>query len=72
MASLDIELDDLEFVPLVPYNGSGPTGGDSLTEDLNIWYEVCSEAGQLRLTRCALISGANARKFTRRLAMLLG
>lgn len=27
-------------VYVVPYNGSGATGGDSLTEDLNIWYEV--------------------------------
>jgi hypothetical protein len=22
------------------YNGTGMTGGDSLTEDLNIWYDV--------------------------------
>lgn len=35
-----LDLDDLNYVHLVPYNGSGPTGGDSLTEDLNIWYEV--------------------------------
>jgi len=24
----------------VPYNGTTMTGGDSLTEDLNIYYEV--------------------------------
>jgi Amt family ammonium transporter len=24
----------------VPYNGTGATGGDSLTENLNIYYEV--------------------------------
>lgn len=46
MASLgdlvdQVDLNDLDYVHLVPYNGSGPTGGDSLTEDLNIWYEVC-------------------------------
>ncbi|KAI8288239.1 Ammonium transporter 1 [Colletotrichum sp. SAR11_59] len=44
MASLgdlvdQVDLNDLDYVHLVPYNGSGPTGGDSLTEDLNIWYE---------------------------------
>lgn len=29
-----------DFVPLVPYNGTIPTGGDSLTEDLNVFYNV--------------------------------
>lgn len=35
-----VDLDALSYIIKVPYNGSGPTGGDSLTEDLNIWYEV--------------------------------
>lgn len=35
-----LDLENLDYVHLIPYNGSGPTGGDSLTEDLNIWYEV--------------------------------
>lgn len=35
-----VDLDALDYIVKVPYNGSGPTGGDSLTEDLNIWYEV--------------------------------
>jgi Amt family ammonium transporter len=30
----------LDYIPLVPYNGTGATGGDSNTQDLNIWYEV--------------------------------
>jgi hypothetical protein len=24
----------------IPYNGTGMTGGDSLTEDLNVYYDV--------------------------------
>lgn len=35
-----VDLDDEYIVRVAAYNGSGPTGGDSLTEDLNIWYEV--------------------------------
>lgn len=35
-----INLDDLYIPRISPYNGTGPTGGDSLTQDLNIWYEV--------------------------------
>ena len=31
---------DLPYVPLVPYNGTGATGGDALVADLNIWYQV--------------------------------
>ena len=26
---------------VVAYNGTIMAGGDSLTQDLNIWYEVC-------------------------------
>jgi hypothetical protein len=29
-----------QFVPLVAYNGTGMTGGDSLNGDLNIFYNV--------------------------------
>ena len=35
-----VDLDALDYIVKVPYNGTGATGGDSLTEDLNIWYEV--------------------------------
>lgn len=35
-----VDLDALSYIIKIPYNGTGPTGGDSLTEDLNIWYEV--------------------------------
>jgi Amt family ammonium transporter len=34
-----IDLDDY-YIVKVPYNGTGATGGNSETDDLNIWYEV--------------------------------
>ena len=36
----DADLDHLNYAPLVTFNGTGMTGGDSLTENLNIYYEV--------------------------------
>jgi len=35
-----VDLDALNYTAKYPYNGTIPTGGDSLTENLNIWYEV--------------------------------
>lgn len=29
----------LPYVPLVPYNGTTATGGNSLEEDLNVYYQ---------------------------------
>lgn len=41
MAVIDgVDLDDLDYIVQVPYNGTGATGGDALTDNLNIWYEV--------------------------------
>ncbi|KAK3941510.1 ammonium transporter [Diplogelasinospora grovesii] len=34
-----VDLNNLDYVILVPYNGTGNTGGNPLTDDLNIWYE---------------------------------
>ena len=34
-----IELDD-NYIVNVPYNGTSEMGGDPLTENLNIYYEV--------------------------------
>lgn len=31
---------DTNYVPLVPYNGTTATGGDSLKDNLNVFYEV--------------------------------
>lgn len=33
-------LNGLNYTLLVPYNGSSATGGDSLTEDFNLFYNV--------------------------------
>lgn len=32
--------DSLPYVPLEPYNGTIPTGGDSENNDLNVFYQV--------------------------------
>ena len=41
MAVIDgVDLDGLDYVVKVPYNGTGATGGDPMTDNLNIWYEV--------------------------------
>lgn len=40
---------------LVPYNGTGPTGGDSLTEDLNIWYQSGDIAWMITATALVLL-----------------
>ncbi len=41
MVVLDgVDLDALNYVHKFPYNGTIATGGDSLGEDLNIFYEV--------------------------------
>lgn len=29
-----------DYVPLIPYNGTGPNGGDSLTQNLSLYYQV--------------------------------
>jgi Amt family ammonium transporter len=34
------DLDALNYVVKVPYNGTGAAGGNPITDDLNIWYEV--------------------------------
>ena len=35
---------DTNYVPLVAYNGTTPTGGDSLKDNLNIYYEVRNQS----------------------------
>lgn len=41
MVVLDgVDLDTLNYIHKFPYNGTIATGGDSLNEDLNIFYEV--------------------------------
>ena len=35
-----VNLEKLNYTVFVPYNGTIPTGGNSLTEDLNVHYNV--------------------------------
>ncbi len=35
-----VNLEKLNYTSFVPYNGTIPTGGDSLVEDLNVHYNV--------------------------------
>ncbi|KAJ8128497.1 hypothetical protein O1611_g5138 [Lasiodiplodia mahajangana] len=40
MATIDgVDIDALNYIQKFPYNGTIPTGGDSLAENLNIFYE---------------------------------
>ncbi|KAL0635023.1 ammonium transporter Amt1 [Maublancomyces gigas] len=53
MSSLDP--DHLNYIPLFPYNGTGPTGGNSLTDDFNIWYESGNYAWMMTSTALVLL-----------------
>ena len=41
-ATPEPDLTALDYVPLIQYNGTIMTGGDSLVQDLNVFYEVGS------------------------------
>ncbi|KAK5717758.1 ammonium transporter Amt1 [Elasticomyces elasticus] len=45
----------LPYVPYVAYNGSKPTGGDSLTENLNVYYESGDIAWMIMSTALVLL-----------------
>lgn len=47
--------DHLNYIPLVPFNGTKPFGGDSLTQDLNIWYESGNVAWVMTSTALVLL-----------------
>ena len=36
-----IELNNLNYTVHEPYNSTATTGGDSLAQNLNVFYEVC-------------------------------
>ena len=38
------DLNSLNYTVLIPYNGTVATGGDSLTDNLNVFYEVLFSA----------------------------
>ncbi|KAI0505258.1 ammonium transporter [Xylaria bambusicola] len=50
-----VDLDGLNYIPKFPYNGSIPTGGDSLNEDLNIFYESGDIAWMITSTALVLL-----------------
>ena len=45
-----VDLNSLNYTVLVPYNGSIATGGDSLADNLNVFYEVSN-----RISRCTYL-----------------
>lgn len=53
-----VSLDSLPYVPYAAYNGTTPTGGDSLTQDLNVFYEVRESAGNFSSLNIINISTA--------------
>ncbi|KAI1501712.1 ammonium permease [Biscogniauxia marginata] len=56
MVVLDgVDLDALDYVVKVEYNGTGETGGDSLNENLNIWYESGDVAWMITATALVLL-----------------
>lgn len=51
-----VDMSQLNYTTLIPYNGTVATGGDSLTQNLNVFYEVClSERQSCRLTLKVII-----------------
>ncbi|KAL1848169.1 hypothetical protein VTK73DRAFT_10172 [Phialemonium thermophilum] len=56
MAVVDgVDLDGLYYVVKVPYNGTGPAGGNALTENLNIWYETGDISWMITATALVLL-----------------
>ncbi|KAK1769509.1 ammonium transporter AmtB-like domain-containing protein [Phialemonium atrogriseum] len=51
----DVDLDALNYVVKVPYNGTGATGGDPMTENLNMWYETGDIAWMITATALVLL-----------------
>jgi hypothetical protein len=47
--------DNLPYVPLVEYNNTDATGGDSLRDDLNIYYQAGDIAWMLTSTALVLL-----------------
>ena len=48
-------LDALPYVPYPAYNGTIPTGGNSLTQNLNVFYESGDIAWMLASTALVLL-----------------
>lgn len=48
-------LDSLPYVPLEVYNGTSMTGGDSLTQNLNVYYNAGDIAWMITSTALVLL-----------------
>jgi Amt family ammonium transporter len=46
---------NLDYVPLIPYNGTVATGGDSMTQDLNVFYNAGDIAWMITSTALVLL-----------------
>ncbi|RPA95319.1 high affinity ammonium transporter [Choiromyces venosus 120613-1] len=51
----NIDPDHLNYIPFVKYNGTSPFGGDSVSENLNIWYESGNYAWLITATALVLL-----------------
>jgi len=51
----DNPLDHLPYVPYDSYNGTIPTGGNSLTDNLNVFYESGDIAWMITSTALVLL-----------------
>jgi len=65
----NMDLSKLNYTVPVPYNGTIATGGNSLVDNLNIYYEVCLPV--LSLDQYTII-GPSAHTFLSRLVTLPG
>jgi Amt family ammonium transporter len=54
-AAADEQLNNLPYVPWVEYNNTESTGGDSLRNDLNIYYQSGDIAWMLTCTALVLL-----------------
>ncbi|KAK4216013.1 ammonium transporter [Rhypophila decipiens] len=51
----DANTEGLPYVPLVPFNGTDPKGGDSLSVDMNLWYQSGDIAWMIMSTALVLL-----------------
>jgi Amt family ammonium transporter len=54
-AAADQQLNNLPYVPWYEYNNTASTGGDSLNDDLNIYYQSGDIAWMLTSTALVLL-----------------
>ena len=50
-----VDLGSLNYTVLVPYNGTSMTGGDSLVQDLNVFYNAGDIAWMITSTALVLL-----------------